>query len=212
MVIYGATYHGYAQGEKYGVPEEINMAVINDFRANVYNIIGQSSENDSMDGSGYTSPYLSRMQYVSLMDAAIPSHNKTIYSDINARYGTPKLLKWAEYEITNTLHRQKGDIRLENIFKKMHNISFNTFAYEQDFDDLYYFDENAGSYYQIKHISIDANGNATRTLIPVNKSGRAAGEAFQQKFDLVINTIYNLDQLFGGAYACKIHDATNNLQ
>lgn len=212
MVIYGATYHGYAQGEKYGVPEEINMAVINDFGANVYNIIGQSSENDSMDGSGYTSPYLSRMQYVSLMDAAIPSHNKTIYSDINARYGTPKLLKWAEYEITNALRRQKGDIRLENIFKKMHNISFNTFEYEQDFDDLYYFDENTGSYYQIKHISIDANGNATRTIIPVNKSGRAAGEAFQQNFDLVINTIYNLDQLFGGAYACKIHDATNNLQ
>ena len=212
MVIYGATYHGYAQGEKYGVPEEINMAVINDFGANVYNIIGQSNENDSMDGSGYTSPYLSRMQYVSLMDAAIPSHNKTIYSDINARYGTPKLLKWAEYEITNAIRRQKGDIRLENIFKKMHNISFNTFAYEQDFDDLYYFDENAGSYYQIKHISIDADGNAIRTIIPVNKSGRAAGEAFQQKFDLVINTIYNLDQLFGGAYACKIHDATNNLQ
>ena len=60
MVIYGATYHSYAQGLKYGVPERVKMAVIDDIKANVQNISGMSDNIDSMDGSGYTSPFLSR--------------------------------------------------------------------------------------------------------------------------------------------------------
>ena len=60
MVIYGATYHSYAQGLKYGVPERVKMAVMPDIGSHVQNIAGMSSVVDSMDGSGYTSPFLSR--------------------------------------------------------------------------------------------------------------------------------------------------------
>ena len=93
MVIYGATYHSYAQGLKYGVPERVKMAVMPDIGSNVQNIAGMSSVVDSMDGSGYTSPFLSRWQNVSLIDAAVGANKKTIYHDIDARYGLPKLLK-----------------------------------------------------------------------------------------------------------------------
>ena len=126
MVIYGATYHSYAQGLKYGVPKSIKMAVMSDFPAMVYNTLGDSSKNDSMDGCGYTSPYLSRMENVSLLDAAVKSVNKTIYADIDGTHGRPKLLKWAEYAMTNAIRRHKGDIRIENIYRKAHSIPFTT--------------------------------------------------------------------------------------
>nr|DAE33177.1 MAG TPA: hypothetical protein [virus sp. ctrcb4]DAR12735.1 MAG TPA: hypothetical protein [Crassvirales sp.] len=60
MVIYGATYHSLAQGLKNGVPERVKMAVMSDMGSNVSNISGMSSTVDSMDGSGYTSPFMSR--------------------------------------------------------------------------------------------------------------------------------------------------------
>jgi hypothetical protein len=52
MVIYGATYHSYAQGLKYGVPEFVKTAVFEDIPSHVFSITGDSDKIDSMDGSG----------------------------------------------------------------------------------------------------------------------------------------------------------------
>ena len=223
MVIYGATYHSYAQGLDYGVPKVLKMAVMSDFPAMVYNTLGQSSKNDSMDGCGFTSPYISRMENVSLMDAAVKSLNKTIYPYIDDTHGRPKLLKWAEYAMTNANRRHKGDIRIENIYRKAHSIPFTTnINYDQTFDNSYFLDPNTGEYYQIKRIIIntDANGNniATRVLQQVDSRGKAIGEEITVPFNdindnpIVINTIYKLNQLFGGAYYLQFNELTNDLQ
>lgn len=210
MVIYGATYHSYAQGLKYGVPERVKMAVIDDIKANVQNISGMSDNIDSMDGSGYTSPFLSRWQNVSLIDTAVGANKKTIYHDIDARYGLPKLLKWAEYEITNALRRNAQDVSLENMFKKMHDFKFsNTFSYTQNFDNLYFRDKNTGIYYKINQIIIE-NGKATRKLEQVDKFGESTNNFSIDKLDA--DSIYNLDQIFGGAWAMELNSLTNNLQ
>ena len=105
MVIYGATHHPFAQGLKNGVAEKVKMAVIADIGSSVQNISGLEDSVDSMDGAGFTSPYFSRQQNFSLIDAKVGRNKKTIFADINGQYGLPKLLKWAEYEITNSVRR-----------------------------------------------------------------------------------------------------------
>lgn len=210
MVIYGATYHSYAQGLKYGVPERVKMAVMPDIGSHVQNIVGMSSVVDSMDGSGYTSPFLSRWQNVSLIDAAVGANKKTIYHDIDARYGLPKLLKWAEYEITNALRRNSSDISLELMFKKMHDFKFKVnFNYSEEFDNLFFRDKNTGKYYKINKIEIQ-NGTATRYLSEVDIDGNNITDLNPEQFN--IDSIYSIDQLFGGAWTMELHPLTNRLQ
>lgn len=210
MVIYGATYHSYAQGLKDGVPERVKMAVMPDIGSHVQNISGMSSVVDSMDGSGYTSPFLSRWQNVSLIDAAVGANKKTIYHDIDARYGLPKLLKWAEYEITNALRRNSTDVSLERLFKKMHDFEFSDdLSYSQTFDNLYFRDKNTGRYYKIHQITIK-DGIATRRLSSVDKFGQELVGGLTDQLDA--NSIYKLDQIFGGAWAMELSPLTNSLQ
>lgn len=210
MVIYGATYHSYAQGLKDGVPERVKMAVMPDIGSHVQNISGMSSVVDSMDGSGYTSPFLSRWQNVSLIDAAVGANKKTIYHDIDSKYGLPKLLKWAEYEITNALRRNSHDVSLEQMFKKMHDFEFSDdFTYSQTFDNLYFRDKVTGNYYKIKQIKIE-DGIATRSLAQVNKLGQELVDGLTDTFDA--DSIYKIDQIFGGAWAMELNPLTQDLQ
>lgn len=47
----------FAQGLKNGVAPKVKMAVVGDIGAAVQNISGMTDSVDSMDGSGFTSPY-----------------------------------------------------------------------------------------------------------------------------------------------------------
>lgn len=214
MVIYGATYHSLAQGLKNGVPERVKMAVISDMGSNVNNMSGMSSTVDSMDGSGYTSPFMSRWENVSLIDAAVGANKKTIFHDIDAKHGLPKLLKWAEYEITNAIRRNSSDTSMENIFKKMHSLELPldvTIDYDRQFDDLFFRDSISGKYYKILHVNI-SNNVAHRELVEVTKEGVPINPDNIIITDKLIRNIYDIDQTFGGAWAMKIDDRTNNLQ
>ena len=206
MVIGGATYHPLAQGLKNGVLERVKMAVISDVDSNVRNISGMEDDVDSMDGSGYTNPYFSRMMNEALLDARVNGHvKKTIFHDIDAEYGTPKLLKWAEYEITNELRRNSKNLSLENIHKKMNSFPLSSFInFNKKYDNLYYVDTTNYETYQILEININ-NNVATRTIKDLT-----SGEIKIQTFK--IETVYDLDQLYGGAWAKEINPLTNNLQ
>lgn len=213
MVIYGATYHSYAQGLKKGVPRTVKMACISDIEAKVFNMIGQNDKVDSMDGSGLTSPYLSRWQNVSLIDAAVGENKKTIYHDIGGQHGNSTLLKWAEYALTNNIRRKHGAVNGDIIFKKMHSLEFsNNIQYHKDFENLYFRDKNTGKYYRILSITIDGQ-KASRVLHEYTKDGRPVGSAFTDTLNnMTINTIYNIDALFGGAWVMQYNDLAKNLQ
>lgn len=190
------------------------MAVISDMGSNVNNMSGMSSTVDSMDGSGYTSPFMSRWENVSLIDAAVGANKKTIFHDIDAKHGLPKLLKWAEYEITNAIRRNSSDTSMENIFKKMHSLELPldvTIDYDRQFDDLFFRDSISGKYYKILHVNI-SNNVAHRELVEVTKEGVPINPDNIIITDKLIRNIYDIDQTFGGAWAMKIDDRTNNLQ
>ena len=94
LVIAGATYHSYAQGLKYGVDDEINVAVVEDRSASVHNTNGDEDQGlDSMDGAGFVSPYYSMQSNYSLIDASSGGNKKTIFHDINGKFGNARLLK-----------------------------------------------------------------------------------------------------------------------
>lgn len=122
MVIYGATTHTYAQGLDNGVKSTVNVAVMEDLPSSVQNMLGETAKMDSCDGSGLTSPYYSRMENNSLLDAAVKDVKKTIMHDIGTN-GVPVLLKWAEYAITNEKRRMSygSDVSYNHIFNKMHS-------------------------------------------------------------------------------------------
>lgn len=203
MVIYGATYHSYAQGLKYGVPEFIKTAVFEDIPSNVFSITGDSDKVDSMDGSGWTSPIFSRLQNYSLLDAAVGANKKTIYHDIESKYGVPTLLKWAEYEITNEKRRNSYTTSLENLYRRMHNLQFDSsISFEYVPENLYYTD-NKGNYYEIDAIEVkNGIGYILRTRVQPNGKRIEVVEPIQ----IQVNTIYDIDQLLGGAWAMSKED------
>lgn len=211
MVIYGATYHSYAQGLEDGVPEYIKTAVIEDLPAAVYSITGQHSDKlDSMDGSGFTHPIFSRLQNRSLLDAAVFANKKTIYHDIDGKYGTPTLLKWAEYEITNEKRRNSHNVSLEKIYKKMSSLKIDKdIKFEKEFDNLYYRDKN-GDHYRIDYLLIE-NGVGRIIRTKVDENGIEIGNNnldldYNPEYSREVSTIYDIDQLLGGAWAETLTD------
>lgn len=214
MVIYGATYHSYAQGLDDGVSEFVKTAVIEDLPVETFSITGlYKDDNDSMDGSGFTHPIFSRLQNRSLLDAAVGANKKTIYHDIDGRYGTPTLLKWAEYEITNEKRRNSHSVSLEKIYKKM-----SSFAIGNDVnvgispDNLYYRDQKTGDHYRIDYIAIE-NGVGTIIRTKVNENGVEIRNEdvngnldYDTEISMPITTIYDIDQLLGGAWAETLID------
>jgi len=220
-VIMGATYHPFLQGMKHGVAETINIAVLKDIPATVWNMIGEEKRDlDSMDGSGISSPLQARMENVSLCDANVGYDKKTIMGDVDAIYGRPTLLKWAVYALTNARRQmsQTSNMSGEQLFKKMHNIPigkkidlvryFNTKN-----KDLYYFDKETQTWRYIQGIvkkeNSDGTVSYTRMELVTDRNGTILDidnvipvEVITKKPEDI--TLYDIDQLFGGAYTAEL--------
>lgn len=198
-VIYGATVHPFLQEMKYGVAETINISVISDIPGTVWNMIGEENDGlDTMDGSGFSSPYQSRFENNSLVDAAVGHDKKTIMHDNDPRYGRPTLLKWAVFELTNDRRRksQGSDVSFERLFKKMHSAQIDG----TDIDlNKYYWDwvqKHNGTLLQIK----DPNTGDVRTITGFTYISPGVWQETGTDRIITINSIYDLDQAFGGAF------------
>lgn len=226
-VIMGATFHPLTQGKRDGVSSNIRIAVINDEKGKVFNILGNSDKVDSMDGSGFTDPKYSRLANNSLIDASVGKDKKTIFHDINATYGNPVLLKWAEYEIDNEMRRWNphGEISAEQVFKKMNssiidtNVDYGKYfnnALKQHPGGLYFFDYSQDKYFFIDTIQNTNGANEVyRKIIEVNDQGVIVGDPIEEF--LTVNNFYDVDQLFGGAFSMimdnndKLIDSDHNI-
>lgn len=198
-VIYGATVHPFLQGMKYGVAETINISVISDIPGTVWNMIGEENDGlDTMDGSGFSSPYQSRFENNSLVDAAVGHDKKTIMHDNDPRYGRPTLLKWAVFELTNDRRRksQGSDVSFERLFKKMHSAQID--GTQIDLNKYYqdWVQKHNGTLLQIK----DPNTGNVRTLTGFTYVSPGVWQETGTDRVITINSIYDLDQAFGGAF------------
>lgn len=223
MVIYGASYHPFAQGLKNGVAEEIKIAVIKDVPGSVWNMLGDKTDGlDSMDGSGFALPYQSRAENNSLLDASVGKDKKTIMHDIDPIYGRPTLLKWAVFEINNERRRLStmSECSLENMFRKMTNIPFNKdldlAKYYDEYDSqtgaIYFKNWKNSKVYMIDNIrSWVENGilYAERVIHELDSDYEIVNTSSEI---FTINKIYDLDQLFGGAWAMTYNIDSNKLE
>lgn len=233
-VIMGATYHPFLQGLKYGTASTINIATINDMQGNVWNLTGEEKTDlETMDGSGLSSPYQARFENNSALDARVGYDKKTIMGDVDPIYGRPTLLKWAVYALNNTRRRlSKGSkVSGEKVFKKMHSIPigkyidlghyFDTFNTDNDYSkNIYFFNEEDQKWYWISDIKseydkVTGNIKITRTIQPADKYGTIdTTQTIPQKFTYHQDrwTIYDIDQIFGGAYTGDLDTQSGKLE
>ncbi len=232
----GATVHSM-HPMKYGIDPNINFAVVKDLPGEVFNMLGIDTTIDSMDGSGFSSPIQAILENMSLQDAAVGMDKKTIFGDTEARYGMPTLLKWAVFALTNDRRQMSmgSKISADNLFKKMHNIplgktvdiskyykSSKEHGYRIFGDinerktltrtkDIFRFDPYTGKYFLISNLEQSGN-NLIYKEIEVDRYGNEIDGGIVNTLSKEINTIYDIDQVFGGAYCMEFDNKTKQLE
>lgn len=132
-VIFGSTVHLFGQGivddrgYSCGVTSNIDIAIIDDAEGPVYTINGADTNCDPQDGSGFCTALQSVLENNSLSDAAVGDNKKTIIHSIDPKTGTPTLLKWAVYSLTNSVRRNgQGSIYSpERLVQRMYSKALN---------------------------------------------------------------------------------------
>jgi hypothetical protein len=235
-VIAGATVHPFFH-KKYGTQAKIKMAVVKDLPATVFTMLGiQNSKLDSMDGSILVSPHQDHFENASLLDAKVGHDKKTIFGSNDAKYGMPTLLKMAAFALTNDRRRMSmcSDISAEVLYKKMHSepidaskLNFAKYYGDGKYPDveagidnikenkIYIDDYKTGKYWLIKNISMTVlNGVPTAHvhLVETNRNGVEIKGGQSEIKPMPIRNIYDLDQIFGGAFAMQRDEKTKRLE
>lgn len=154
------------------------------------------------------------MENVSYVDGAVGKNKKTIYSYVDPETGVLRLIKWAEYEITNAMRRDSPEdgyhMSYEAAFRKMHSIEIEPSVFDgvdlssyYNLEDsrttpLYVYNPETGEHRLITRI--ENNGNSARAYYKVVSN---TGEELSDEItgdEILLDSIYKLDQLFGGAY------------
>lgn len=218
-VAFGATYHPFAQSKLNGVSDEIEIAVVDDIKAYVSTPNGyEDNDLDAMDGSGLADALEARFENNSLLDARVGDNKKTIMMDVDRAYGKPILLKWAVYALTNEVRRNGWNsiASAERLCKKMRSRDIGTFSqitqwYNEKTDKIIYEDHKTGRRYKILSVGLDATNNYFREVVEVGEDGQEIGNSYPESMTVVDstvnqNTLYALDQLFGGAWTCELSE------
>ena len=229
-VIYGGAIHSFSHDlyKHRGTEKRIKTAVISDPKSPVWTLTGGLDDKnlddsqDVFDGSGLQSIYQAIFEQQSLKDAAAGFDEKTILGHVDKYFGGQRLLKWAVYALTNERRRlgRNSKISVEDVFRKMHSITFNAnLDISKLWSDyvktpLYYYDVNTGKNYRLFGVEKVGENQYVKRAIACDESGESLEGAEIIYLDnenklitdttdsnkLVYNTIYSLDQLFGGAY------------
>ena len=127
-----------------------------------------------------------------------------------------------------------SNISAEKLFKKMHSDKIgktidlslyyrpNTIPSSGKHDDrdisrilseheyIYRFDPNTGIYYRLDSIKMEGN-TAVISETAVTSDGRINKDIIAKPRKVVVDTLYNLDQVFGGAYAMQMDPESKSL-
>lgn len=223
-VINGSTIHPFAQnikddnGNYCGVTDLINIAVIKDNEGLVFTPLGVDDTIDSQDGSGWYTALQAKLENNSLVDAAAGENKKTILHDIDPLTGTPVLLKWAVYSLSNMVRRNGigSNANVESLVRRAYSIPLSLNQIESlQLDEIYknYLKKNKPifikdqltlQYKELKRIEKISNYEYRRIYTNAEPEIINIATASQK----IINnqpqvTLYGIDQLFGGAFTYK---------
>ena len=198
-VIIPATLQYVQSNNIKGPRHKMNVAVIEDLKAPIYNFRGDSATEDAHDGSALIDIFTSILENFALLDQEVGVDKKPIWHHFDSRTMSAVLLKFATFTITAERMRNSlkdNDINLYDVFKKMTDKAWRdengNWTNEQrkeidlthsDFlgkeivfgDQILrgrklYYEEN-GRHYQILDFKRDANGNYYTIEAPTTISG-----------------------------------------
>lgn len=206
-VIFGSTIHSFAQGIKndegyeIGVTPEINIAIIKDQDGLFYTPAGIDTKGDAQDGCGWCTALQAILENNSLVDAKVGDNKKTIVHDIDHQYGAPTLLKWAVYSLTNSVRRngKQSISSVEDLVYRMYNIRFDKpldFDLNQDYQSF----KSKNGAIHIYDLANCVYKEIARIQKNVNNTYQAVYTDGTTSKPIMLNTLYNVDQLFGGAW------------
>ena len=226
-VINGSTIHPFAQnikddnGNYCGVTDLINIAVIKDNEGLVFTPLGVDDTIDSQDGSGWYTALQAKLENNSLIDAAAGENKKTILHDIDPLTGTPVLLKWAVYSLSNMVRRNGvgSNANVESLVRRSYSVPLSSDQIiSLQLDEIYknYLKKNKPifikdqltlQYKELERIEKVSDYEYRRIYTNAEPEVINIADASQ----LIINnqpqvTLYGIDQLFGGAFTYKKAD------
>lgn len=231
-MIGGSTRHKMIP-TRFGAKSTGNVAFTSDFSDELYNIMGTESRDLTMDGCGFSSPEFTIMENWSYKDAAVGEDRKTIFGYTDPVTGVFTEVKWAVFNMSN-LRRQNsimsGDFSMEKMYERTHNIPLNAIdlnlskfwnkrvSYDSKYikgrsitsnKDLYKYDYKTGNYYKLIDLkSRLGKGEAVWEIVD-SHGNKISGQTISDKRS--IKSIYDIDQLLGGAFVYERDEESNSL-
>lgn len=225
-VIPGATMHPCMQGMLNGVAENVNIAAMKDMPSYLSNIMGKEKNMDSSDGAGLCFAPHGILENNSLGAYRAGVDRKTIGHGMNFGYYQPQLLKWAVYDTTNSRRQASfgSTASMEGLYRKLAthksfsevslgdadgNINLAKLYYDRimalgDEGAIYYEDHRTGNYYKL--LAKETDGAINMYRVQVDHNGNQLGD--EEHVNALCKDLYDIDQLFGGAWCMKYEDNT----
>lgn len=222
-VINGSTIHPFAQnikddnGNYCGVTDQIEIAVIKDNKGDVFTPLGVDDDVDSQDGSGWYTALQAVLENNSLVDAAAGENKKTILHDIDPLTGTPVLLKWAVYSLSNMVRRNGmgSNANVESLVRRAYSKPLSLEQIQKlQLDEIYknYLKKNKPifikdlftlKFKELERIEKISDFEYRRIYTNAEPEIIDIAAASQMSVNNSIVTLYGIDQLFGGAFTYK---------
>lgn len=211
-VSYTATFESPLRNSKKGIPNDVNIAIIEDATDLLYNISGETHKQDIHDGSSIVNYLYSRM-----IDESYPGKN---YGGTKKRIGTivtefgSALKKDAETVLTNDRIRKSEFSDISFRYKQEQMLSAMKLPYIEEYNsgqlsenNIYY---KAGNYYKINSYKIIGDSQAEKNQLILNLSiYNAATKTFKRIKDVApiqVNTLFDIWEAFGGEYSASLEN------
>lgn len=207
-VSFTAAMYAFQLGLKYGVPEQYNIAVIDDIKDYQGTIIGLENEIKPFDGATFVNPFVVLLENNSLGGFRAGITKKQFIHFKDEKTGTGGIIKTAGFGITNDLI--KNSKFFQKMMKKMTNhqwldINGNPTVVDIDWTvnkEKQYFTSNK-KYYQIIGFTSLGNNMYQRNIQEVDIEGNPIGEIIQEQ-PVPISTNYQLWEQLGGMNSLKL--------
>lgn len=216
MVMMQGTIHNYTQGLFNGTADQVNVAVIEDLKAPVFNVIGQSKNVDALDGSMFITPWQNILENNSLVSSTAGTIRKNFGYDIDPITGTPTLLKTASFTFTN--YRTRNSDRDYKLLKNMTdrhwvipNLNLferNNLEYFTKGEPLYYQDET-GKMFKLLDMVYKGGSIYVRTFVQVDSKGIEIGTVDSD--EVLIDSNFKLWEALGGRNSLHLNTTNPNI-
>lgn len=207
-VLFTATIEVPIRKSKLGIPENVNMSVIDDYKNELYNLSGQTYNQDVHDGSSLLNYVYSKMIDNSYPTKGYDGTKKQFATFITEQGVTIK--KDAESVITNDKIRNSLNSKIKFLDKQKQMLDLPigdlNFKFSKNFHDEFFFNE-LGTQYRIDSIKLIGDSKGLSYTMQLSKKEKGVWKSTKFPKKGTFKSLYDLWNIFGGAFST---DANGN--